>query len=218
MNMPYRLVVFDWEGTLGDALGPILSAVAVEAKALNMGEVDLEEARDYVGFGLVKAVQKLFPQAPMHQHEKLLTAIQIALVKNAANACLFPGAQALLERLSNAGILLAIATNRSQQSLERALLSAGIGHYFITTRTASQVPQKPCPQMLEEIIDDVSVSSKETLMVGDSLTDIEMARFINVDAVGMDFYHQQSDALLLQGALEVFDDYKKLAAFIGLAE
>ena len=69
MNRSYRLVVFDWEGTLGDTLGQVLNAVASVAKQMQFGEFDELKARQYVVFGLVRAVQKLFPLLTTYQHK-----------------------------------------------------------------------------------------------------------------------------------------------------
>lgn len=55
-------------------------------------------------------------------------------------------------------------------------------------------------------------------MIGDSTTDMEMAKRINVNAIGMDFYHQQEEALKAAGALAVFDDYNLLSAYLMLPE
>ena len=66
----------------------------------------------------------------------------------------------------------------------------GLSDFFYTTRSASQAPAKPCPQMLEEIMDVCCVSPEQTLVVGDSVSDIEMAKQVNVIAIGVDFYHQ----------------------------
>ena len=62
------------------------------------------------------------------------------------------------------------------------------------------------------------VTSSETLMVGDSVMDIEMATGAKVDAIGVDFYHQQAANLRAAGALDVFDDYKQLASYLQLPE
>jgi phosphoglycolate phosphatase len=56
----------------------------------------------------------------------------------------------------------------------------------------------------------------ETVMIGDSTSDIEMARTINVTAIGVDFYHQQEVSLKAAGAVAVFDDYQLVADFLGL--
>lgn len=214
MRAPYRLVVFDWEGTLGDTLGQILTTVASVARDMNIGEIDEEAARQYVALGLVNALQKLFPTLSLHQHEQLLEAVQHRMTTNPSGVQLIPGAKAFLEQLNAAGIDLAIATNKGQHSLQRALLATGLEGTFKVTRSAGQVPPKPYPQMLEEIMDACGATASETLMIGDSKADIEMANMLGVDAIGVDFYHQQGTILQTAGALAVFDDYQALANYL----
>ena len=214
MSKPYRLVVFDWEGTLGDTLGQILNTVSTVAKQMQFGELDERLARQYVVLGLVMAVKKLFPHLSMHQHEQLLQAVHYSLATHPTDISLIPGAQVVVQKLQQSGVDLAIATNKAQSSLQRALKSTGLDVFFAVTRSAGQVPAKPCPQMLEEIMDVFGATSAQTLMVGDSVMDMEMARDAGVDAIGVDFYHQQADDLRAAGALEVFDDYEQLASYL----
>ena len=216
MNRPYHLVVFDWEGTLGDTLGQILNTVAREAKRLHLGEMNEGIARSAVPLGLVMAVKKTFPGLSIHQYEQLLEAVQRTLASEPMNDYLLPGAYDIIQQLHQAGIDLAIATNKSQSSLQRALQHLALSDFFTVTRSAGQSPAKPCPQMLEEIMDFCGVKASQTLMVGDSITDIEMALQINVDVVGVDFYNQQSESLRAAGAKVVFNDYQQLAHFVGI--
>lgn len=217
MSKRYRLVVFDWEGTLGDTLGQILNTVASEAKRLQFGIFDEREAREHVSLGLVMAVKKIFPHLTMQQHEQLLQAVHHALVANPLQICLIPGAKQMVEQLYQAGIHLAIATNKGEQSLARSLHACGLSGFFDITRSAGQVPAKPCPQMLQEIMDHCGVKASQTLMVGDSVVDVDMAKQLGVDTVGVDFYHQQATNLLAAGALEVFDDYRQLGDYLGIS-
>lgn len=216
MGKPYRLVVFDWEGTLGDILGQILNSVSTEAKRLQFGELDEQLARQSVGLGLVLALKKSFPHLNEEQQEQLLLAVHQSLVSRTTEVYLIPGAREIAERLQRADIDLGIATNKGHQSLQRVLQASGLDQLFKVTRSAGQTPAKPCPQMLQEIMDSYGVNAKETLMVGDSVSDIEMAKSIAVDAIGVDFYHQQEAALLNAGALAVFDDYQQLAEYLQL--
>jgi len=217
MSKRYRLVVFDWEGTLSDTLGQILNCVAVEARRLNFGELNEELARQSVELGLVNAIKKVFPHLNMQQHQQLLSAVQQSLMSKHSHVYLIPGAKKIVEALQNAGVDLAIATNKGQQGLARSLHHCGLEQYFKVTRTAGQTAPKPAPQMLEEIIEVFGATVEETIMIGDSVTDMEMAKAIGVDAVGVDFYHQHPDALLGAGALKVFDDYKQFAEFLQLS-
>ena len=210
--------MFDWEGTLGDTLGQILNTVADVAKQMQFGELDKQLARQYVVLGLVTAVKKLFPHLTMHQHEQLLQAVQHALITHPLDICLIPDAKLIVQQMKQAGMELAIATNKGQQSLQRAIHASGLDGFFTITRSAGQVPAKPCPQMLEEIMEVCGATAEETLMVGDSVADMEMAQQLNVDAVGVDFYHQQAENLRAAGALDVFDDYRQLATYLGLPD
>lgn len=216
MSNPYELVVFDWEGTIADTLGVVLHVVATEANALGFGDFDSFEARKYVDLGLVQALKKAYPHLSSTQHQQLLHAVQQAMHSRPLDVCLMPGVRELISQLHEARIKLAIATNKGHQSLLRSLQATGLDKVFEMTRSAGQVPAKPCPQMLEEIIEEAGVSSDTTLMIGDSATDMEMARALKVAAVGVDIYHQQEAVLKAAGALVVFDDYKQVARFLNL--
>ena len=218
MKTSCRLVVFDWEGTLGDTMGHILKTLAMEARRLQFGEMDEQLARNNVMLGLVKAVKKLFPHLSLHQQEQLIQSVQQSLYVTSSEEHLFPGAREIVQRMHRAGLDLGIATNRGQQSLQRVLQESGLDEFFKVTRAAGQVPPKPCPQMIEEIMDVFGVLPSQTLMIGDSLSDIEMAMEAGVEAIGVDFYHQMGDELSLAGAKAVFDDYVKLATYLELPE
>ena len=217
MSNPYRLVVFDWEGTLGDILGPFLNAIAIQAKQLGLGAIDVDAARYYSVLGPVVAVKKIFPHLSSSQQVDLLQKAQHAMLLASPEVCLTPDAREILRQIKQAGLQLAIATNRGQQSLLRDLEIAGLLDMFDVTRSASQAPAKPCPQMIEEIMDECCVSPQETLMVGDSVSDIEMAVQARVTAIGVDFYGQNESALRVAGAYDVFDSFQQLSKFLGLS-
>lgn len=219
MSNPYDLVVFDWEGTIADTLGIILHVVATEANLLGFGDFDPHQARKYVDLGLIQALRKTYPHLTAAQHQQLLQAVQLGLNSRSSDVCLMPGVRELIHQLHEANINLAIATNKGHQSLLRALQAAGLDTLFKVTRSSGQAPAKPCPQMLEEIIDEYGGTAATTLMIGDSLTDMEMAKSAQVTAVGIDIYHQQEEAALKSaGAIVVFDDYKQIADFLNLSK
>jgi phosphoglycolate phosphatase len=218
MSNPYQLVVFDWEGTISDTLGLILHTVSGEASRLGFGMVDPYQARQYVDLGLVQALRKILPHLSSQQHGELYASVQKALISKPAEVFLIPGARELIQQLHDAHIDLGIASNKGHYSLSRALQATGLDVFFKVTRCAGQVPPKPCPQMLEEIMDELGHEPNTTLMVGDSSTDMEMAKNINVTAVGVDFYHQNEGNLKAAGAIAVFDDYQLLAQFLKLSQ
>jgi phosphoglycolate phosphatase len=217
MKNPYRLVVFDWEGTLSDTLGQILNVIVSESKRMQFGDVDLGMARRSIVLGPVVALKKLFPHLSAQQQSDLLQAAQHAMLSNSDEICITKGARDVLHAIKQAGIQLAIATNKGQHSLMRDLDASNLDSLFDVTRSASQAPPKPCPQMLEEIMAVCGVSPEETLMVGDSVSDIEMAVQIGVRAIGVDFYNQNEPSLRAAGADDVFDCFQQLADYLELS-
>ena len=216
MNKLYRLIIFDWEGTLGDTLGQLLNTVAVEANNLGFGTVDEDLARQSIDLGLVKALKRLFPHLTDVQQATLLNAVQQALALRTADVYLIPLAKEFIAALKQAGIEVAIATNKGQQALQRTLHLVELEAVFKVTRCAGQVPPKPCPQMLQEILIEFDRAPEEVLMIGDSVADVEMANYLNIDCVGFDYYHQQQAALLAAGAMHVVDNYQQLADYLNL--
>lgn len=216
MTSSYQLVVFDWEGTIADTLGQILHTVSTVAQEHGFGPIDFDLARNSVNLGLVKALQRVLPNLSTSEQEILLQAVQKALMTHPTHVYLIPGVLDLIKALHKANISLAIATNKGHHSLTKALASSGLDAFFKVTRSAGFVPAKPCPQMLEEIMQEFGATSASTLMIGDSPTDMEMAHSIQVAAIGLDFYHQQEAALKKAGAMAVFDDYHQLANFLNL--
>ena len=217
MGKKYRLLVFDWEGTLGmDTLSQVLLVLDDSAIRLGMLAADPVTARESIGFGLIKAIHRLYPQASLHQQEILFSTVSAVLTKDCTGTRLIPGALELIKRVFDAEYLLAIATNKGQQSLQRALHASGIDQYIKVTRCAGQLPAKPCPQMLQELMDVFDVNSDETLMIGDSVSDIEMARALGVDAIGVDMHQLSTPELLSAGAQKVCANYSQVAAFLQL--
>lgn len=216
MSNPYQLVVFDWEGTVSDTLGQFIHVVADVAKTMGYGDIDPNLARKYVDLGLNQAIKKVFPHLSMSQQEQFILSVQNEMVSRPHEVWLMPGVKEFIQKLHAANIDLAVATNKGQHSLQRALHTTGLADLFKVTRSAGQVPPKPCPQMLEEIIDEYGQNIATTLMIGDSVSDMEMATSIQVTAIGVDFYHQQEVNLITAGAIAVFDDYGLLADYLGL--
>lgn len=216
-NKRYQLVIFDWEGTLSDTLGQVLDCVATQAKKLNFEPFDEKLARKSIDLGLVNAIKRVFSHLDSQEQYELIDAVQEELTQRHGETYLMPGALDLIQKLQKANIELAIATNKGHQSLHLALVHSGLDSYFRTTRSASQTAPKPDPEMLEQILTELAIEPQAALMVGDSVIDMEMAKRVHIDAIGVNFYDQDASALNTAGAKAVFNQFKALADYLHLA-
>ena len=104
----------------------------------------------------------------------------------------------MLERLRARGHVLAVATGKGRAGLARALGTTGLHAVFSATRCADECNPKPAPDMLLEIMEELSVDSNHTLVIGDTVHDLRMAAHAGVRAIGVSYgAHSKSDLMAL---------------------
>lgn len=71
--------------------------------------------------------------------------------------------------------------------LDRIFSETGSLEWFHASRTADETRSKPHPQMLQELLDELSVPVDRAIMVGDTEYDLEMARALGMPRVGVSY-------------------------------
>jgi phosphoglycolate phosphatase len=102
-----------------------------------------------------------------------------------ADIPLFDGVPEMLDELDHRGFLLGVATGKTRAGLARALARHGIAHRFVASRCADETFPKPHPAMLLSLIELVGAHPDETLMIGDTTHDLDLARNAGVSAVAV---------------------------------
>jgi phosphoglycolate phosphatase len=199
MNNKYKLLIFDWDGTLIDSEATIVSCMqaAIELEGMEIRSYD--EIRNIIGLGLEEAIQSLFPEADDFLVTSLVESYRSFFFSDdSPQSQLFPGAKQAIQTLTEAGYLLAIATGKSRRGLDKELGSSDLEEYFPITRTAEETFSKPHPMMLDEIVVDCNVEVDEALMIGDSEYDLQMANNINMDCLAVTCGVHEQERLLEQ--------------------
>ncbi len=183
---PYKVIIFDWDGTLMDSDQRIVDCLKAAAIKADLPLLPDQAYRDIIGLSLGVALQNLYPQASEWQH-KVLDAVYRWQFMEANDTLMrpFEGLHDLLASLQSAGYLLAIATGKSRPGLELVLMETQVKSYFIVTKSGEETACKPNPLMLEEILQELSLAPSQALMVGDSIFDLQMAQAANMPSVAM---------------------------------
>lgn len=185
--MRYRLVIFDWDGTLMDSAARIVSSMQAAAHEAGWGALSGEAVRDIIGLGLPEAIARLCPGIDAERAELLRSRYAFHFVQGDTTPMrFFPGVNEGVARLRvPAGRRLAVATGKSRKGLDRVFRESDSGHWFHASRTADETRSKPHPLMLEELLDELGVDVGEAVMVGDTEYDLEMARALDMDRVAV---------------------------------
>jgi len=153
------------------------------------------QARQVIGLGLVDVLSHSVPGLSVDQFPRMVERYRFHYLSNDHELNLFEGAAELIAKLHSAGFMLAVATGKSRNGLNRALIYSGLGPYFSSTRCADECYSKPHPQMLEELMDELSVKPERTLMIGDTTHDLQMALNAGTYGLAVDYGAHSAGAL-----------------------
>ncbi len=181
----YDLIVFDWDGTLSDSCGQIVSAVQDAAASLGLPRVEDGVIRAGIGMSFNAQLAHLYRNAVAP--ETFRSAFEKSYYHGGQHAepPLFEGVKAMLQWGQSRQKLQAIATGKSRQGLNQSLLHHELGAFFNHTICAGEAISKPDPDMLMQLLSRFDCPADRAVMVGDTLNDAHAAQHAGVDFIGM---------------------------------
>ena len=210
--MPKRfdLIVFDWDGTLADSTQMIVECIRQASAEAGLSVPEPAAASNIIGLGLREAIAVLFGSLSDSQYELLTARYRHHYFARDQQTLLFEGAAQAIGELEQQGFMLAVATGKGRNGLNRSLADSGIAHHIHASRCADECLSKPHPQMLMEIMDELGVEAERTLMVGDTSYDLQMARNAKVASLAVSYGAHALEDLLPHAPLAHFDQFTKL--------
>jgi phosphoglycolate phosphatase len=191
--MAASTIVFDLDGTLVDTAPDLIATLNTILTREGLPAVAFESARNMVGGGarhLIERGLKAEGLIPIAADVERLCGqfIDHYAAHIADRSRPFPGVEAALDELARAGCRLAVCTNKLE-FLSRKLLDAlGLADRFAAICGADTFGvQKPDPATLHGTIARAGGSSDMAVMVGDTITDIAVARAAGIAVVAVDF-------------------------------
>jgi len=213
--MRFELIVFDWDGTLMDSEARIVACIQAAFTDLGLPAPTRESARDIIGLGLEEAMAQLCPGADQATRADLVLQYRRHfLVSDRTPSALFPGALEALDWIAAQGYRLAVATGKSRAGLDKSLAETGLTGFFHATRCADETFSKPHPQMLLELMDELGATADETLMIGDTEYDLQMARNAGVKSLAVCYGVHSPERLLAHEPLACVDSLSAIPVWL----
>jgi phosphoglycolate phosphatase len=208
------LIIFDMDGTLIDTAGLIAEHMATTFVGAGLTAPDLAASRQVIGLSLPVAMARLAQSEDDALIETLVDSYKsryrASLLQDAGREPLYPGARDALDRQHIVpGRRLGIATGKGLAGVNRILGLHGLAGHFVTLQTPDHNPSKPHPGMALRAMAETGALPEETVMVGDTIFDIELGRAAGVRTIGVTWGYHEPKQLTEAGAdvlIERYDD------------
>ncbi len=182
MNKP-QLILIDLDGTLVDSVPDLAFCANEMLRRLGREPWDEERVRDWVGNGVERFVRRALVGAvegepAEDEFDKAYPIfLQLYAEHNGERSQLYPGIQVGLETLSQDAYHLSCVTNKAAEFTEPLLEALGIAHFFEVIISGDTLPRKkPDPLPLLHVAEHFQADPTQSLMVGDSISDVKAAR------------------------------------------
>jgi len=211
----YKLIIFDWDGTLMNSVDRIVSSMQSAAETVGLVIPTNNEVKDIIGLSLPVVFDRLFTDITAEQIEAMSVQYKYQYLDvDTTPSPLFKNAMDLLVTLKQNNKLLAVATGKGRAGLERVLNLSKTAEFFHTTRCADEMPSKPDPTMLFSILAELNIPSHEAIMIGDTCYDLKMAKNAGVDSIGVTFGVHDKPTLEKYSPKVIVDSLSELQALL----
>ena len=208
-----RLIIFDFDGTLGDTRGNIILTMTQTLAQLGYPAQDEETIAATIGVPLEKGFEQMLPGIGPDGVALCAKTYREIFQKNRKQMIpkLFPHVKDTLAALQEAGYVLTIASSRSYGSLKEFLSEMGIEPYISYVLGANSVTHaKPHPEPVLKTMADMGFPAEETLVVGDMPVDIQMGKGAGAHTCAVTYGNASREDLAAAGADIIIDDFSQL--------
>jgi phosphoglycolate phosphatase len=182
------LVIFDLDGTLIDSSRDLANSVNATRAHLHLPPLENETVYSYVGNGAPVLIRRAL--GPDYTDDEVQDALLYFLGyyrdHMLDHTALYPGVREVLDRLRDAGVSMAVLTNKPVRFSQAIIDGLGLQEHFCRVYGGNSFEQKkPHAIGIETLMAECGATRDETLMVGDSSVDVQTARNAQVKVCGV---------------------------------
>lgn len=215
-----KAVIFDFDGTLCDTGVGVKKSAKYALEAFNIPCPDWEELDFFIGPPLMVTFQERFNQTASDS-EKLVQKYRerytnIGLYESE----FYQNIPALLKTLKSQGVKLGIASSKPKNYVEELLIKADLINLFDYVSAVSFTADcETKASIITRCLSELQVEPNDALMVGDRFYDIDGAREVGVESIGVLWGFGSKFELIESGATYVIESPADIEAIaLGMYE
>ena len=203
----YKLVIFDFDGTLADSARWVAREINPLARRFGFRQVSDDEIETLRGCDTRQILDRL--GVPRWKLPFIARHLRRRLAQEAETIQLFPGAKSLLRRLAGQGVVLGLVSSNSAENVRRILgpeAAALIEHYECGAALFGKAAK------FRKVVRRARMKACDTLCIGDETRDIEAAREAGLACGAVAWGYARREALALRAPTWLFETPDEVAA------
>ena len=195
-----EMVLVDVDGTLVDSVPDLAFCVDAMMNRLGMPERGEKRVRHWVGNGVERLVKRALVNQLDGEPDEALYARALPVFEalyrdnTSKRSCLYPGVQEALDFLQTTGVRIGCVTNKASQFTLPLLKDLGVDDYFEIVICGDMVERKkPDPQPLLMAAEQLETGPQASMMIGDSMSDVNAARAAGFQIVCMSYGYNHGE-------------------------
>ncbi len=205
--MKYKLAVFDMDGTILDTLEDLWRCLNHVLEENGYPSHTLEEVRFFVGNGIYKLIERALPDGCTPAETRNVYQQFLLYYKEhcAEKTRPYEGVVELLRELRQNGCLTAVVSNKADEAVQELCEQYFPGLFDAAEGDREGILRKPAPDLVNLILDKLSVSRQEAVYIGDSDVDLATADNSQMDCIAVTWGFRDKDFLWEHGAQVLAD-------------
>lgn len=208
--MKYKLVIFDFDGTIADTSSGILDAHRFALSHMRKNVPSDLELRTVIGGYLLDTYIHRFGFSEMQAREAVQVYRERYATVGIHKAELYPEFEVMAKRLYEKGYLIGVATLKAEKFAEIMLRELGIRKWFNTVCGMDEYDNLDKAELIKKCCSICGVNEKNAILIGDSNNDAVGAHEAGVDFIGVTYgfgfqKDQKYDFCTVDSAVDILD-------------
>lgn len=205
-----KAIIWDWNGTLLDDLDICIIGINKYLTERNLKTLDKKKYRNIFGFPIGDYYQKIGFDLKKESLEDLSVKFLRTYFENFNQTSLNIGTLEILSKFQEAGYQQYILSALDQPSLDDSIKKFKIENFFKAIKGAQDTLAKGKIDYGRELFAAENLLPENTILIGDTLHDKEVADSLNIKCVLYSGGHQNYDRLAINNSIVVNDLRKSL--------
>ena len=211
-------VIFDLDGTLLNTLEDLADAGNWVCAQHGWPGYPVQAYKRFIGNGAPKLLERVAPVGVELTEELRRQTLEEFTTYYTAHksdkTTSYPGMERAVERLKDRGLTLAVLTNKPDAAAGPVVERYYPGMFDVVQGALPDVPTKPDPTLLLQLMKRIGAKAETTLFVGDSDVDIQTAKNGGLHSCGVLWGFRTREELTAQGADHLVQTAQELTDYI----